>query len=72
MSNKLKELLERAELWSEDEVAELDEVAREIEIRRTGIYHLSSEERAAIEKSLKSPLVSEKDMEVFWKRYGVK
>ena len=54
MSNKLKELLERAELWSEEDVAELDEVAREIEARRTGVYRLSEDERQGIERGLAS------------------
>ena len=52
MSNKLKELLERAELWSEADVAELDEVAREIESRHTGVYRLSEDERQGIERGL--------------------
>lgn len=45
----------------------LSELAREIEARRTGVYRLSDEERAAIEASRRGPLASDDEVEAFWK-----
>jgi hypothetical protein len=48
MSPGTKTLLERVESWPEEDQEELASVAREIESRRTGVYRLSDEERAAV------------------------
>lgn len=51
--NKLtKELLNEVETWPPEDQEELAECAREIRARRTGVYHLSEEERAGIERGL--------------------
>jgi hypothetical protein len=52
MTKQLKEVLERAETWPEEDQAELAEYARDIEARRTGVYHTSAEELAAIDEAL--------------------
>ena len=48
MSPGTKELLERVESWPVEDQEELADLAREIEARRTGIYRLSDDERAAV------------------------
>ena len=48
MSPGTKTLLERVQSWPEEDQDELAEVAREIESRRSGVYRLSDEERAAV------------------------
>jgi len=48
----LKTVLERAATWPEEDQQELIEAAREIEGRHSGLYELSSEERAGIERGL--------------------
>ena len=48
MSPKTKTLLEQVQSWPEEDQEELADVAREIESRRTGIYRLSDDERAAV------------------------
>lgn len=48
MSSKVKEILEKVESWPEEDQEELADVARVIEARRTGVYRLSDEERAAV------------------------
>ena len=48
MSPDTKKLLERVASWPEEDQEELADVAAEIEARRTGIYQLSPEERAAV------------------------
>jgi len=75
MTKKLKDLLERAETWPEQDQEELAEYSREIEARRTGTYVLSDDERVAVDEGLsqlrRGQFVSEKEMQVFWKKFGV-
>jgi len=76
MNQDTKEILQRVETWPEEDQAELVEVAREIEARRTGVYVLNADEEAAIREALaelnRGEGVSEEEMEAFWKRCGVK
>ena len=48
----LKEVLEHAATWPVEDQNELAEYAREIEARRTGVYAMSDEERAAVSRGL--------------------
>jgi hypothetical protein len=48
MTKTLRDLLANAETWPHEDQEELAEYAREIEARRTGIYRMSDEERAAV------------------------
>jgi putative addiction module component (TIGR02574 family) len=64
-------LLEKVRSWPEEDREELAEIAREIEARRTGVYVMTDDERAAIEKALKSPIVPDEDVTAFWKKIGV-
>jgi hypothetical protein len=68
MSPAVKTILERVASWPADDQEELSELAREIEARRTGIYRLSDEERAAIQAARHGPLASDDEVEAFWKR----
>ena len=52
MTPKLKNLLERAETWPEAAQDDLVQSMIEIETRYTGVYRLSDEERAGVEKGL--------------------
>ncbi|MEH2623846.1 hypothetical protein V1292_001901 [Bradyrhizobium sp. AZCC 1719] len=52
MNRILKEVLEHAESWPLEDQEELAEYAREIEARRTGVYTMSDDERAAVGKGL--------------------
>jgi predicted transcriptional regulator len=52
MTKTLKDLLEHAESWPREDQDELAEYAREIQARRTGIYTMSDDERAAVGKGL--------------------
>jgi hypothetical protein len=68
MSPPVKDiLLERVASWPAEDQEELSELAREIEARRTGVYRLSEEERAAIDASRRGPLASDDEVEAFWK-----
>ena len=52
MSPKAKEILRQVESWPEEDQEELAEFAREIAARRTGVYHASEDELAAIDEAL--------------------
>lgn len=52
MTPTTKTLLEQVQSWPEQDQEELAEYAREIEARRTGIYHATPDELAAIDEAL--------------------
>jgi predicted transcriptional regulator len=52
MTINLKNVLARAETWSEQDQEELAQMALEIEARRHGLYHASPEELKEIDAGL--------------------
>jgi hypothetical protein len=48
MTQGATEILRRVEHWPQEDQDGLAELAREIEARRTGVYVLSDDERAAL------------------------
>ena len=70
MSPGTKTLLERVESWPEEDQEELAELVREIEARRSGLYRLSDEERAAVRAGVdaanRGDFISEEEMEEFY------
>jgi hypothetical protein len=65
------EILERIPTWPDEDQEELAEVAREIEARRTGVYVLSDEEKAAIDAARRTGIASDADVTALWKRCGI-
>ena len=67
--------LEGVRSWPQEDQEELAEIAREIEARRTGVYVMNDEERAAVREGLdqarRGEFVPDGEMDAFWKRYGV-
>ena len=57
--------------WPEEDQQELLKLAREIEARRTGVYVLDEDERAAIASARQGPLASDDEVAAFWKRLGL-
>jgi hypothetical protein len=45
-------VIEHVETWPQEDQEQLAEYAREIEARRTGVYTMSDDERAAVGKGL--------------------
>jgi hypothetical protein len=70
MNAAVKSILERVAAWPEQDQEELAALASEIEARRTGIYQLSDDEKAAIDAARRSGLASDDGIAAFWKRYG--
>ncbi len=52
MNARTKELLEKVESWPTEYQDELADFIREIESRRTGVYRLSDDERAAVREGM--------------------
>ena len=71
MTRTAKDILDRVENWPEEDQEELAEMARAIEARRTGVYVLNDEEKAAIDAARRSGLASDEQIAAFWKRVGV-
>jgi predicted transcriptional regulator len=70
MSPSTKTLLERVESWPIEDQEELADVAREIESRRTNVYCLSDDERAAVRAGLedahRGDFATEEEIEEFY------
>jgi hypothetical protein len=71
MTQSTKDILRRVESWPEEDPEELVEMARAIEARRTGIYLLSEDERAAIDAARRSAIASDEKVREFWERFGI-
>lgn len=69
MSKATKEVLDRIPTWPEEDQQELADVAREIESRRTGVYVLTGDEKAALEESRRGGIASDEQVDTFWKRH---
>jgi predicted transcriptional regulator len=52
MTPNTKRLLAQVETWPEEDQEELAACAREIEARRSGVYHATSEELRAIDEGI--------------------
>ncbi|BAT59284.1 hypothetical protein GJW-30_1_01815 [Variibacter gotjawalensis] len=63
MINKLKDVLDRAKDWPEEDKAELLEIAEAIETRHSRTYDASEEELRAIEDAERSGIANPKDIE---------
>jgi hypothetical protein len=74
MNKILKEVIEHAETWPQEDQEELAEYAREIEARRTGVYTMSDDERAAVRRALaeadRAEFVSDEIITEADKRHG--
>jgi predicted transcriptional regulator len=70
MSPGTRTLLEQVESWPVEDQEELADVAREIESRRSGVYRLSDEERAAVRAGMdaarRGDFASEEEMDEFY------
>jgi predicted transcriptional regulator len=69
---QIKSLLESVHSWPVEDQEELVELAREIKARRTGVYVMDDDERAAVREGLeqarRGEFVSDEEMDAFWKK----
>jgi hypothetical protein len=72
---QINAVLESVRSWPEQDQEELIEFAREIAARRSGVYVMNDEERAAVQEGLnqarRGEFVPDDEMDAFWKKYGV-
>ena len=72
---QINAVLESVRYWPQQDQEELVELAREIEARRTGVYVMNDEERAAVgeafDQARRGEFVSDDEMDALWKKYGV-
>jgi hypothetical protein len=72
---QINAVLETVRSWPTEDQEELAEIVREIQARRTGVYVMSDEERAAVREGLeqarRGEFVSDDEMDAFWKKIGV-
>jgi predicted transcriptional regulator len=71
MNTNVKELFRQVESWPDEDQAELADVARLIEARRTGVYRLSDEERVAVREGMaaarRGEFAPDDEMEKFYR-----
>lgn len=68
---QIEAVLQNVRQWPPEDQEELAEAAREIEARRSGVYVLDDDERAAIAEARSGGFVTEARVDAFWKRNGV-
>jgi hypothetical protein len=75
MTPLAKNLLDRVASWPDEDVAELNELAREIESRRTGVYMISDDEWADLQEGVsqadRKEFVSDEVIAEADKRHGI-
>jgi hypothetical protein len=73
MTINLKNVLARAENWSEQDQEELAQVALEIEARRHGLYHATAEELEKIDEAIaaveRGEIASDAEVEAVFAKY---
>jgi hypothetical protein len=69
MSPAIKQIIERAESWPEEDQEELAEIARQIEARRTGVYRATAEELRALDEADRSGIASEEEVEAAFRSF---
>jgi predicted transcriptional regulator len=72
---EINAVLEGVRSWPQEDQEELAELAREIKARRTGVYVMNDEERAAVRRGLdeaaRGEFIPDEEMNAFWKKFGV-
>jgi hypothetical protein len=69
MTVSTRKLLESVASWPEEDQEELAEAARDIEARRSGVYHATPEELEAIDEADRSGIASEEEIEATFRAF---
>lgn len=73
MNKRLETLLDRVSTWPEEAQEELLALAMEIEARQTGVYELSEDERACVQRGLdemrRGKFATDEQVEAVFARY---
>ena len=71
MTQVLSKIFDRVKTWPAQRQEDVVRMIQAMEQQGVDVYHLSDEERAAIDEGLASGIVPDDEMEKFWKRHGV-
>ena len=69
MSPVVRTILERVASWPEQDQEELAEAARDIEARRSGVYHATAEELKAIDEAERSGIAPDEEVEAAFRSF---
>jgi hypothetical protein len=69
LAKVLKDVISQAETWPEEDQVELAEYAREIEARRTGVYHATPDELRAIDEADRSGVATDEEVEAAFRTF---
>jgi hypothetical protein len=69
MSPAIKQIIERAESWPEEDQEELADIARQIEARRTGVYRATADELRTLDEADRSGIASEQEVEAAFRLF---
>ncbi len=69
MSPSTRRLLEQVESWPIEDQEELAEYARTIQARRTGLYHATPEELAAIDEAERGGIATDDEVEAAFRTF---
>jgi hypothetical protein len=69
MTISTKKLLDSVASWPEEDQKELAEAARDIEARRSGVYHATREELEAIDEADRSGVASDEEIEAAFRAF---
>jgi hypothetical protein len=69
MSPAIKQIIERAESWPEEDQEELAEIARLIEARRNGVYRATAEELRILDEADRSGIASKEEVEAAFRSF---
>jgi hypothetical protein len=69
MSPAIKQIIERAESWPEEDQEELAEIARLIEARRNGVYRATADELRILDEADRSGIASKEEVEAAFRSF---
>lgn len=69
MSEKLKEIIQRAENWSDSDQTELAEYAEEIENRHLGSYDATPEELVVLDAAARGKVATEEQVKAAFRAF---
>lgn len=75
MTKLLSDMLEKVKTWPASRQEDAALMLQEMERQGTDIYHLSDEERAAVQEGLaqadRGEFATDEEMAALWKRFGL-
>ena len=71
MAQQLSEIIERVKSWSAERQEDVARLIESMEKSGTDTYRLTDEERLLVDEGFASSIVSDHEMDKFWKRHRI-